>query len=60
MLHTDSITFPEASTSISESQIMSTLNSSIEDLLSKISKVQEEYEIGAKVLHPRSLSNIEN
>ena len=30
-----------------ESQIMSTLNSSIEDLLSKISKVTEDYECDA-------------
>lgn len=60
MLHTDSVSFPEPSASITESQIMSTLNSSIEDLLSKISKVQEEYEIDTRVLHPRSLSNIEN
>lgn len=60
MLHTDSISFSELPISITESQIISTLNSSIEDLLSKISKVQEEYEIGNKVLHPRSLSNIEN
>jgi hypothetical protein len=44
--------------SISESQIMTTLNSSIEDLLSKISKVQQEYESSTRVLHPRSLKSL--
>lgn len=37
---------------VTESQIISTLNSSIEDLLSKILKVKEDYEISTHEDHP--------
>lgn len=60
MLHLASSPAPAPAGSITESQIMSTLNSSIEDLLSKISQVQQDYETSTRVLHPRKFIFNEN